>query len=126
MVGLKLGAGCNSFPKSVRLITKADYAAVFNGSCRVSSSVLTVFAIANKCDNARLGLAISRKCAKRALDRNRIKRVIRETFRISKAELPALDFVITCYPNVLEVSNSTLRTFLLTQIKKVCQRICVG
>ena len=43
---------------------------------------------------ARLGLAVAKKRARRAVDRNRIKRVARESFRHVRAELTGLDVVI--------------------------------
>lgn len=42
----------------------------------------------------RLGLAISRKQLRRAVDRNRIKRIVRESFRLHAASLPAVDIVV--------------------------------
>lgn len=42
----------------------------------------------------RLGLAISKRRAKRAVDRNRIKRVVRESFRHAAADLPDVDVVV--------------------------------
>ncbi|HVX04053.1 MAG TPA: ribonuclease P protein component [Rhodanobacteraceae bacterium] len=44
--------------------------------------------------NARLGLAVSRKVSKRAVERNRIKRVVRESFRAEREGLPALDILV--------------------------------
>jgi len=113
-----------SFPKSARLLTKTQYRAVFDGSCKISNEVFTVFKLKNQQNVARLGLAISRKCAKRAVDRNRIKRLIRESFRMIKIDLPALDFVVICRPGVSELTNFTLKTSFLNQIKKICQRTC--
>lgn len=42
----------------------------------------------------RLGLAISRKAAKLAVERNRIKRVVRESFRLHQGELGGVDIVV--------------------------------
>ena len=44
--------------------------------------------------NARLGLLVTRKHAARATDRNRIKRCIREAFRLEQASLGALDLLV--------------------------------
>lgn len=44
---------------------------------------------------ARLGTAVSKKVRKRAVDRNRIKRIVRESFRLRAPTLPALDVVIS-------------------------------
>ncbi len=49
-------------------------------------------------EQARLGLAVSRKVSPRAVVRNRIKRLIRESFRQSKQKLGGLDIVIVARP----------------------------
>lgn len=43
---------------------------------------------------ARLGLVIGKKLLKRSVDRNRVKRIIREQFRCLKTMLPACDFIV--------------------------------
>ena len=43
---------------------------------------------------ARLGLVVAKKLLKRAVDRNKVKRVVREQFRLRRAGLPAVDLVI--------------------------------
>ena len=56
---------------------------------------MIVYAAENGLDCARLGISIGKKKVKRAVDRNRIKRLVREAFRLEKAHIPAgVDFVI--------------------------------
>ena len=45
-------------------------------------------------DQARIGFAISKKHLGRAVARNRVKRLLRENFRVSRSGLPALDLVV--------------------------------
>lgn len=73
----------------------ADYQRVFS-QCRfkVNDRYLTLLAVNNDLEFPRLGLAISRKVARSAVARNRIKRQIRETFRVQQASLDALDIVV--------------------------------
>ncbi len=64
-------------------------------------------------DLARLGLAISKKCAKGAVERNRLKRIVRETFRTHRDMLAPFDFVVMCRPRALMANNADLTSSLL-------------
>jgi len=55
---------------------------------------------------ARLGLAIAKKHIKRAVGRNRIKRLIRESFRQSQGQLAGLDIVVLLRRDVTLISNN--------------------
>ena len=59
-------------------------------------------------DIARLGLAISKKNCRHASGRNRIKRVVRESFRHHKVELTGLDIVVLNQPGCGAASNDSL------------------
>jgi len=48
----------------------------------------------NELGHARLGLAISKRVSKRAVERNRIKRLLRESFRRVRHQLPAVDLMV--------------------------------
>ncbi|MCW8854677.1 MAG: ribonuclease P protein component [Gammaproteobacteria bacterium] len=96
------------FTKRVRLLKPAEYSRVFKKAIRSSDRLLTVLAASNDLGHPRIGLVISRKNAKRAVDRNRIKRVIRESFRLRQLELPAADFVIMAKPVTKSADNLEL------------------
>ncbi len=60
-----------------------------------SDAALIVYAIENGRDHARLGISVGKKKVRKASARNRIKRLLREAFRLSKAELPdGVDLVV--------------------------------
>jgi ribonuclease P protein component len=57
-------------------------------------------------------MAISRRHARRAVDRNRIKRLVRESFRRRRATLPTLDVVVMLRTDPADVPNAALRAGL--------------
>lgn len=66
----------------------------------------------NDLGQPRLGLVVSRKCARRAVDRNRIKRVIRDSFRCNQARLGAWDIVVIGRPGIEQRANSEIAAAL--------------
>lgn len=62
----------------------------------------------NRADGARLGMAIARKKVRRAVDRNRIKRILRESFRLARQDLPPIDVVVLAKESAATASNGEL------------------
>lgn len=85
----------STFPKSSRLLTSSDYSDVFQSvDLRVSSKhYLVLSRNFNKSDN-RLGIIVAKKNVKLAVQRNRIKRLLRESYRIKRGSLPNLDIIV--------------------------------
>jgi len=78
----------------MRLLTASDYERVFQHPQKSSGKALTVLARQSGRESARLGLAIPRKQIRKAVERNRIKRLIRESFRRHQELLRGLDVVV--------------------------------
>jgi ribonuclease P protein component len=95
-----------SFSKAQRLLTKADYDAVFKDSKKWTTSGFVVLYRKNDLAFARLGLALSKKMIHKAHDRNRVKRLIREGFR--RATLPAFDLIFLARTGVAKQTNHEL------------------
>lgn len=81
------------FPRSVRLLRAADFKRVVGQGRRRRSSSFTAFELPGQGEGARVGLTVSRKSLPRSIDRNRFKRIVRETFRAA-LPLPCFDVVI--------------------------------
>lgn len=81
---------------------------MFERASRSRDRFFTVLCRPNDAAVARLGLAISRKHCRRAVGRNRIKRVVRESFRNTQAVLDGIDVVVINQPAAATADNETL------------------
>lgn len=81
---------------------------MFEQAARSRDRLFTVLYRDNDAGTARLGLAISRKHCRKAVDRNRIKRVVRESFRHHGSELAGLDVVVLNQPAAAAAPNPAL------------------
>ena len=89
--------GSYRFPASRRLSGRRAFAAVYAARMRKSLGPVTVYGRANDLDHRRLGLSVSAKVGA-AARRNRIKRLIREAFRLSQHEGPqGYDIVVVVH-----------------------------
>ena len=102
----------NRFTKNNRLLDAAAFGRVFKKASRSRDKLFTVLARGNEESIARLGLAISKKHCRRATARNRIKRVIRESFREQQALLSGIDVVVINQPAATTASNDEIRVSL--------------
>ncbi|SFR65331.1 ribonuclease P protein component [Marinobacter daqiaonensis] len=101
-----------SFPKSSRLLRPGDYAGVFNDvRVRVPHRHFLILASPNNLGRPRLGLVFSKRNLKRAVQRNRVKRIVRETFRHRK-DLGAMDIVVLGRRDLATQDNPTLHRIL--------------
>lgn len=99
------------FSRQYRLLKPAEFRSVFKQSIRSDDRCFKVLAGANGFGRHRLGMAISKKTCNRAVDRNRVKRVIRESFRNHLAGNQtenALDFVVMSKAGAQNNSNAEL------------------
>lgn len=102
--GLTSGPG-NRLTKDNRLPDAAAFGRVFDKATRSRDDLFTVLCRRNRTGLARLGLAISKKHCRQATGRNRIKRIIRESFRQQQALLTGLDVVVINKPAAAMATN---------------------
>ncbi|MGE3295780.1 MAG: ribonuclease P protein component [Porticoccaceae bacterium] len=83
-----------SFPRARRLLTAADFQTVFSGTeKRISRRYYLILVRRNQDAGPRLGMVVARKNIRLASRRNRVKRVVRETFRQHLHVLGAVDIL---------------------------------
>jgi len=84
-----------TFKKSQRLLLASSYQNVFNNVEFKSGGKYLLFLVCrNELSLGRLGLAISKKHLKKAVDRNRVKRLVRVSFQENQHRLKYLDIVV--------------------------------
>ena len=91
--------GSYTFPKSLHLRSPREFDAVYSNKTRESRGPLTAYALPNKLGHPRLGLSVSRKVGT-AVRRNRIRRLLREAFRLIQHDFPRpYDLVLVIRPH---------------------------
>ncbi|QFY89306.1 ribonuclease P protein component [Magnetovirga frankeli] len=97
-----------AYTRQKRLTKTGEFNRVFLARNRIQDRLFSlVYAISDQ-ERARLGLAIAKKNLRRAVDRNRVKRLTRESFRQSWGDLPALDIVVLAKKEVRLASNKQI------------------
>ena len=98
------------FPRQVRLLTPGDYRRVFDrADTKAQTKQILILARRNDLGFSRLGLVVAKKHAKRAVDRNEIKRIVRESFRHHQSELENFDCVVLSRGGAKDLDKTELR-----------------
>ncbi len=95
-------------PREARLCRPADFAALRTSSGRAGGRCFHMRYQTNELGHARLGLAISKRVSKRAVERNRIKRLLRESFRRVRHQLPPVDLMVMAREQASGVNGAKL------------------
>ncbi|MEK6643502.1 MAG: ribonuclease P protein component [Planctomycetota bacterium] len=110
-----------TFPRSRRLSGRSAFARVFAQRQSASNQRLVVYAAENDGKPSRLGLSVSRRIGS-AVIRNRVKRLLREAFRLEQRELPpGFDFVVVARTSK-DVDVPALRQSLLDAARRAVAR----
>jgi len=112
-----------TFPKSHRIRSRSDFSAVFEDRIKAARGPLIAYARPNNLPHPRLGISISRSVGA-APRRNRIKRLLREAFRLHQHDWPkGYDMVIVVRPHepLLLADYQKLLTALMLKLHSTWQ-----
>ncbi|MGM0525928.1 MAG: ribonuclease P protein component [Pseudomonadota bacterium] len=112
-----------AYVRELRLLTPSHFQTVFsNPPVKAVTAHVTMLAVPNLLDNPRIGVTVSKKRAKTAVQRNRIKRQVRETFRLRQHKIPNFDIVVIAKQGIVELNNDELRNTLNYLWRKLAKR----
>jgi ribonuclease P protein component len=110
-----------TFARRYRLTKTDEFSSVFGFRRAIRGKVLMLHYQPRPEGNteARLGLVVGKKQLKRAVDRNKVKRVVREQFRLRIAGLPAIDLVVRLAVKPVPLDGKLLAEDFLTLLDKL-------
>lgn len=110
-------------PRTRRLAREKDFGRAYKEGSRAKGHLLTVIVVENGLAHSRVGLSVGKKCWSSAVKRNRVRRVFREAFRLSQADLPrGYDLVLVASTPKLEASLAPTRSELVYLARKAERR----
>lgn len=95
---------------------------MFQSAKKIGTRFFTVLYRENKLHHSRLGLIVAKKTAKQAFQRNRFKRVVRESFRLMSYQLPQVDIVILSRNGIKEADN----TLLFSELSYIWKKMMIN
>ena len=113
-------------PKQCRLRARAEFQKIYAKGQRYDGRLLAAFLRRNELPEHRLGVTASTKAIGKSVDRNRARRLLRELFRRSAAEMSALqrryDWVLNAKRALLS-SNEELR---FREFRRIIEQVAVA
>jgi ribonuclease P protein component len=103
----------------LRLRSKPQFDAIYASGRRVDDRFFGLRVKPNELGFPRIGLAVAVKTAGNAVLRNRLRRLVRESFRLARYDLPAVDIVVAAKFPAAEAPATTLRASLATLWQRV-------
>ena len=110
------------FARASRLTDKPQFDAVHRQGQRSSDALFMVITRTNETGRARLGLSVGVKAAGNSVGRNRIKRLVRESFRHRQQEMPSVDLVVNARAAAAKSTNDEIRASLAAHWDRIVRR----
>ena len=113
------------YPKTLRLLNASEFSYVFDrvNNSKASISEFTLLARANGLTHPRLGLTVPKKQVRKACNRNRIKRAMKESFRLQQHDIYPADYVVLIRKATQKMTNQQINDTLSSLFAKIKQRL---
>ena len=112
MSGFLAAAPSLRLPKSQRIRRSAEYRIVTGSKPALSDRFFVVYSKQANQTDGRLGVTVSRRVSAKAVDRNKIKRAVRESFRVHQVHNKKLDVVAIARRDARSANPCQLRSSL--------------
>ncbi len=110
----------HGFAKNQRLLASAEYKVVFDSpSVRLSNKHVLLLAKTTQLPQSRLGLVMSKKNVGCSVQRNRLKRLCREAFRLHPRDFATIDIVLLARPGIRHLENSAITQAVVSLLDKL-------
>ena len=109
-------------PRASRLSARKSFLDIYERGQRVSGSYFVVFAVHGATPASRLGVTATRKFGN-AVARNRIKRIVRELFRLHRGAGAPIDVVVNVKAAAAEADYERLESDFAARIVEIRRRV---
>lgn len=111
------------FPRTHRLLRPAEFQTVFDSTAfKVGEQHFLLLVCPNGLDRPRLGLVIAKKKVRLAVERNRLKRTIRTSFRLHQGTLPPVDLIFMARNDLGSLASAELALQLEKSWKRLARK----
>ncbi|RUM87636.1 MAG: ribonuclease P protein component [Thermovibrio sp.] len=107
-----------TFKKHERLKKDSEFKRVFDHGKSLGGSTVAFYFCPNELEFPRAGFIVSKKVSKKAVERNRAKRLMREVFRLNKHRLEPVDIVFIARKGIIGKSYREVEKDFLSLAKK--------
>ncbi|HEX6508237.1 MAG TPA: ribonuclease P protein component [Chloroflexota bacterium] len=115
-----------TLPAQRRLRRKADFDVAYAHGRRFGNGFFGVTAFLNNKGWPRLGLAVAVRTAGTGVERNRLRRIIRESFRLHQHELPSVDLIVSARGRAKDAPSPELHASIAALWKKVTEQCAIS